>query len=244
MKRNHWLLYASGIVLIWAILFLFHLPFWASFPLLLLVYGAMAFGIISLIALYRGKDVMVYIRNNNTYLYVLACATLITWLISLVHIGPAELLPKNFPTGEQRGAVSNFLNHLWAGKNAPPRHDPSGPPPWATGTWFWANAAWILLLATLIYLPIAFFDELMEVVREIEARVVAKRIEAHEKEVEKIRQHNARRRRGQPEAPMPPAPSGKLKFLEFAKWDLMMELVFKFIGKIFESILNRRHARP
>lgn len=171
-----------------------------------------------------------YLRNNNTWFFVLLGICVVTFVIALFHFGPALLLPEDFPSSEQRGTLTNLVNHLLFGKHAAEKITPTDPLPWATGTWFWWRAFWLYLFLFGFYTPFAWWDEWCHACRG--AKAFIKKWE----EQELLRK---RRQAQQPATPAagtsatpPAATNGKLTFTEFLRWDLLVELALEF-GKLF-----------
>jgi len=170
--------------------------FWLEFFLVSAVYTALAVGIIWVLAWYYNADFQGYLRNNNTWFYVLLGASVITLVIACFNFGPAVLLPEKFPTPEQRGVVGNIFNHLLYGKGAPTKSVPTEPLPWATGTWFWWKAWGLYCFLTFGYFFFAFWDEASHAFHATANFIRERREEHRQKEEQKRRQ---------------PAPGGKEK---------------------------------
>ncbi len=205
--------------------------FFLMFVLLTAVYTGIAVGIIILVAKYYDKPPKEYLGNNNTWFFVLAAATAITFLVALFNWGPAVLLPEDIPNPEQRATLTNFVSQMWDGTAAEPVTNPL---PWTTGTWFWWKAWPLYFLLTFGYFFFAFSDEASY---------------AWEKVREFVREEWEERKRRAATAP-PPPPGGtttatagahhRMSFMEFAQWDLVMEIVIKFATLFWEKFKTNR----
>jgi hypothetical protein len=206
---------------------------WLEFVGLSLLYLIVASAIIYATAMYYHAEPEEYFRDNNTWFLVLVGATALTFVIACFNFGPAVLLPEKVPTPEQRGWVSNTLNHLWLGKNAPPVKLPTKPLPWATGTWFWWKATLIFFLLTFGYFWFAFWDEATHAVHFV-VRLVHERWEEH-----RARQRAQPVQTGQQTAGQSQPTRQGTGFWQFVKWDLILELA---IAGFKEFFLHRRRA--
>ncbi len=221
--------------------------FWLQFVGLSIAYGIVACGIVYVTEKYYisktaklKKSERVnqwdYFKDNNTWWFVLVGCTALTFVIALFHFGAAVLLPEHLPTPEQRGGISYFFDHLWSGKNAPPRSVPTEPLPWATGTWFWWKAFGVYLLLTIGYFPIAFWDEFSHAWNET-GKFIHERWDEHkrreEEEAEERRLHPQ-----QPGANQPPRSNGGRHFADILKAEFIVEIASEF----FKYFMEKRRA--
>jgi hypothetical protein len=186
-----------------------------------------------LVARYYNKSPWDFLGNNNTWFYVLLFATAITFVIACFNFGPAILLPENVPSQEQRGGLGYFFNHLLHGTNAPARSVPTNPLPWATGTWFWWKAFLVYFFFMIAYFPFAFWDEVGNFYKGVKTLIkrhhdeaIAERHAAHAVAVTQAKENKT---------PIPQAPPAKLRFLEFVKWDLLVELGEAFLKLLIKG---------
>jgi len=243
MQRTTVLIGVAFVALLAGIVYLLW-GFWLGFIGLTLVYLTIGAVIAVLIARYYGREPMEYLRNNNTWFFVLLGATAITFVIAWFNFGPAVLLPENFPTPKQRGAVADFLSHLWRGKNAPAPEVPTDPLPWATGTWFWWKAGWLLLFFTIAYSFYAFSDEIGEAWRTTtelfrrrrEEHDAMRRRQAHAPAPQQQGQRGRGQQQGQQAAPA----VEHLGTWDFVRLQFIVEMVVEFLSTLWRQ--RRRNA--
>lgn len=211
---------------------MFGLLFTLGFLLLSGAYTAIAVAVAMVIAWWYVMKMEEVWENNNTYLYILAGATAITFVIALFNFGPALLLPEATPSPETRRIFSYFFSHLWLGKNATPTETPTNPLPWATGTWFWWKAFFLYFILTLGYIPVAFWDEVNY--------AFAKTAEFIKEKTKPDPHHPHPGQPGQP-ATAPAAghaPGGGHSFGEQLKLELIVEGFFQFVKYFLEKRRN------
>ena len=224
--------------------------FWLAFIGLTMLYTSIATVVLLVIASYYHKKkertykaFRRYLRNNNTWFWVLCWACALTFVVACFHFGPALALPTSKATGTVYHDATYVFQHILFGNKAASMglEPPTDNLPWNTGTWFWWKALGLYILLTFAYIPFAFYDEavatfhfIKEEIRKHHNKALEKKRAAHTSLIERLQEINNKRKKNEPEIPLPGAPPDKLHFEQFMEIGVVIEILFSVIKFIKE----------
>jgi hypothetical protein len=181
------------------------------------------------------RAVNVLVSTNNRRWACLVGMTFFTFIIACEHPGSPVLpgavrnLPKDLLSDSVWQNAWSAWEYLVYGNN-PPANKPTVPA--EVVSWFWWEAFWAYLLATIIYSFFAFSDEVALFFHHI-GDLIRERQEAHRAQAAAAAQAAAqggRQRRGG-QAPAPAPAQQHFGWVQFITGDLIVEAIMSYFGR-------------